>query len=79
MSSPSSASSRAEPTCRTILRRPATDSAICTAVDPMPYARGVRGGARPRIAAELDAHDENPLSGLHRRFEVLPGAQALVD
>jgi hypothetical protein len=34
MSSPSSASQRAEPTCRTILRRPATDSAICTAVDP---------------------------------------------
>ena len=29
--------------------------------------------ARPRIAAELDAVDENPLRGLHRRFEVLPG------
>jgi len=36
-------------------------------------------GARPRISAELDAHDENPLRGLHRRFEVLPGAQAQVD
>jgi len=35
--------------------------------------------ARPRIAAELDAADENPLRGLHRRFEVLPGAQARVD
>jgi len=36
-------------------------------------------GARPRIAAELEAGDENPLRGLHRRFEVLPGAQAQVD
>jgi transposase len=36
-------------------------------------------GARPRIAAELEAADENPLRGLHRRFEVLPGAQAQVD
>jgi transposase len=36
-------------------------------------------GARPRIAAELGAADENPLRGLHRRFEVLPGAQAQVD
>lgn len=35
--------------------------------------------ARPRIAAELDWSDENPLRGLHRRFEVLPGAQAQVD
>src|SRR4051794_32299834 len=35
--------------------------------------------ARPRIAAELDAGDENPLTGLHRRFEVVPGAQAQVD
>ncbi|MFB9727606.1 IS21 family transposase [Haloechinothrix salitolerans] len=35
--------------------------------------------ARPRIAAELAAGDENPLSGLHRRFEVIPGAQAQVD
>lgn len=34
---------------------------------------------RPRIAAELAEHDENPLTGLHRRFEVLPGAQAQVD
>lgn len=32
---------------------------------------------RPRIAAELA--DENPLRGLHRRFEVVPGAQAQVD
>jgi transposase len=33
--------------------------------------------ARPRIAAELA--DDNPLTGLHRRFEVVPGAQAQVD
>ncbi|MGC4192928.1 MAG: IS21 family transposase [Thermomicrobiales bacterium] len=31
------------------------------------------------IAAELDEADENPLRGLHRRFEVVPGAQAQVD
>lgn len=35
--------------------------------------------ARPRIAAELAATDDNPLTGLHRRFEVVPGAQAQVD
>lgn len=35
--------------------------------------------ARPRIAAGLAEHDENPLTGLHRRFEVVPGAQAQVD
>ena len=35
--------------------------------------------ARPRIAAELAGGDENPLRGLHRRFEVVPGAQAQVD
>ncbi len=35
--------------------------------------------ARPRVAAELTVEDENPLSGLHRRFEVVPGAQAQVD
>lgn len=35
--------------------------------------------ARPRIAAELAAEDENGLRGLHRRFEVVPGAQAQVD
>jgi transposase len=35
--------------------------------------------ARPRIAAELAGSDENPLTGLHRRFEVVPGAQAQVD
>ena len=35
--------------------------------------------ARPRIAAELTVGDENPLTGLHRRFEVVPGAQAQVD
>jgi transposase len=35
--------------------------------------------ARPRIAAELADSDENRLSGLHRRFEVAPGAQAQVD
>lgn len=36
-------------------------------------------GARPRIADELDANDENRLRGLHRRFETVPGAQAQVD
>ena len=35
--------------------------------------------ARPRIAAELAEADENHLQGLHRRFEVVPGAQAQVD
>ena len=35
--------------------------------------------ARPRIAELLAAEDENPLRGLHRRFEVVPGAQAQVD
>lgn len=35
--------------------------------------------ARPRIAAELAEGDENPLRGLHRRFEVVAGAQAQVD
>jgi hypothetical protein len=35
--------------------------------------------ARPRIAAELGLFDENSLVGLHRRFEVVPGAQAQVD
>src|SRR5215217_1785711 len=35
--------------------------------------------ARPRIATELVDRDENPLSGLHRRFDVVPGAQAQVD
>lgn len=35
--------------------------------------------ARPRIEAELDEHDENRLRGLHRRFEVIAGAQAQVD
>lgn len=35
--------------------------------------------ARPLIAAELALEDENPLTGLHRRFEVVPGAQAQVD
>ena len=35
--------------------------------------------ARPLIAAELAGEDENPLTGLHRRFEVVPGAQAQVD
>lgn len=34
---------------------------------------------RPRLAAELAVGDENPLTGLHRRFEVVPGAQAQVD
>ena len=35
--------------------------------------------ARPRITAEVADADNNPLTGLHRRFEVLPGAQAQVD
>ena len=35
--------------------------------------------ARPRIAAALEESDDNPLRGLHRRFEVVPGAQAQVD
>ncbi len=35
--------------------------------------------ARPRIATELEEGDENPLRGLHRRFEVVPGAQGQVD
>ena len=35
--------------------------------------------ARPRIAAELAERDDNPLTGLHRRFEVVPGAQDQVD
>lgn len=35
--------------------------------------------ARPRIAAELAERDDNRLTGLHRRFEVVPGAQAQVD
>jgi transposase len=35
--------------------------------------------ARPRIAAELADTDENRLRGLHRRFEVIAGAQAQVD
>jgi transposase len=34
--------------------------------------------ARPRLAAEL-AGDGHRLAGLHRRFEVIPGAQAQVD
>jgi transposase len=35
--------------------------------------------ARARVAAELAEHDENPLTGLHRRFQVVPGAQGQVD
>lgn len=35
--------------------------------------------AGPRIAAELSDGDENPLYGLHRRFEVIAGAQGQVD
>jgi len=34
--------------------------------------------ARTRIADELDERDENRLVGVHRRFEVVPGAQAQV-
>ena len=35
--------------------------------------------ARPRIEDELFAADDNALRGLHRRFEVVAGAQAQVD
>jgi transposase len=35
--------------------------------------------ARPRIAAQLGEQQEDSLGGLHRRFEVVPGAQAQVD
>ena len=36
--------------------------------------------ARPRIRRELEEREDNPAGrGLHRRFEVLPGAQAQVD
>jgi transposase len=35
--------------------------------------------ARPRIATELATADDNRLVGLHRRFEVVAGAQAQVD
>ena len=35
--------------------------------------------ARPRIAAELATADDDALTGLHRRFEVVAGAQAQVD
>ena len=35
--------------------------------------------ARPRIAAELADDQDQPLVGKHRRFEVIPGAQAQVD
>jgi transposase len=35
--------------------------------------------ARPRIAAQLGEQTEDALAGLHRRFEVTPGAQAQVD
>ena len=34
---------------------------------------------RPRIEDELFDSDDNALRGLHRRFEVVPGAQAQVD
>src|SRR3954452_23708060 len=46
---------------------------------PGSYQRGKLyvGEARPRIAAEQGL--PGPLSGLHRRFEVTPGAQAQVD
>ena len=32
-----------------------------------------------RLVAELAGQDDDRLSGLHRRFEVVPGAQAQVD
>jgi hypothetical protein len=32
--------------------------------------------ARPRITAEIEETDDNPLTGLHRRFEVVAVAQA---
>jgi transposase len=48
---------------------------------PGSYQRGKMHlvDARPRVAAELDAADENPLRGLHRRFEIVPGGLAQVD
>jgi hypothetical protein len=42
----------------------------------------VAAARRAVIAAEKDAEDDSPAArarGLHRRFEVLPGAQAQVD
>ena len=36
-------------------------------------------GPRPPVAAQLDQVDDNPLVGLHRRFDIVPGAQAQVD
>ena len=40
-----------------------------------------RAGCQPLLIspAEFADRDENPLSGLHRRFEVIPGARAQVD
>ncbi len=35
--------------------------------------------ARPRIAADLGQAEDNPLAGLHRRFEVIPGGQGQDD
>lgn len=34
---------------------------------------------RPAVAAALGLVDDNPLVGLHRRFQTIPGAQAQVD
>jgi hypothetical protein len=40
----------------------------------------VAAARRAVIAAEEDAEDDSPAArGLHRRFEVLPGAQGQVD
>jgi hypothetical protein len=50
-------------------------------VSPVTINESRRSSPRPgpRIAAELEEADDNPLTGLRRRFEVIPGAQAQVD
>ncbi|MGH3340168.1 MAG: hypothetical protein ACRDPL_15255 [Propionibacteriaceae bacterium] len=35
--------------------------------------------ARPKIAAEFAESDDNPRTGLHRRFEVVPSRRAQVE
>jgi transposase len=74
---------------RTVKKYLAEDTASAPPTAPPRAEHGFTGSyqrvkmflaeARPRIAAELAAEDENPLTGLHRRFEVVPGAQAQVD
>ena len=59
-------------------------SVICERLTPPTGSPAATSGSSARgrgpaeIAAELAASDENPLAGLHRRFEVVP-AQAQVD